>query len=290
MNTENKAVIGRNLQRVLLVLLASALMAVNIKTFVRTGGLYPGGATGLTVLIQRLSAKYLGFEIPYTPVNILLNAVPVYIGFRYIGKRFTLLSLMMILVNGFLVDLIPARVITYDTLLISIFGGLINGTVVSLCLRADATTGGTDFIAIFLSQKKGMETWNLILGLNVIILSMAGIFFGWDKALYSIIFQFVSTQTVHTLYRDYQQQTLIIVTKKPQEISDEIHRICHHGATIMDAEGSHEHGHLKLVYSVVSGSDAKKAIRAARQIDPKAFVNSIRTTELQGHFYMRPKD
>ena len=177
MNTENKAVIGRNLQRVLLVLLASALMAVNIKTFVRTGGLYPGGATGLTVLIQRLSAKYLGFEIPYTPVNILLNAVPVYIGFRYIGKRFTLLSLMMILVNGFLVDLIPARVITYDTLLISIFGGLINGTVVSLCLRADATTGGTDFIAIFLSQKKGMETWNLILGLNVIILSMAGIFF-----------------------------------------------------------------------------------------------------------------
>lgn len=290
MSTSARSVLGRDLKRILLVLVASVLMAVNIKTFVRTGGLYPGGATGLTVLIQRLGQKYTGIEIPYTPVNVLLNAIPVYIGFRYIGKRFTLLSLMMILVNGFLVDLIPEKVITYDTLLISIFGGLINGTVVSLCLRADATTGGTDFIAIFLSQKKGMETWNLILGLNVIILSLAGIFFGWDKALYSIIFQFVSTQTVHTLYRDYQQQTLIIVTEKPQEICDEIHRICHHGATIMDAEGSHKHGHLKLVYSVVSGSDAKKAIRAARTIDPKAFVNSIRTTELQGRFYMRPKD
>ena len=290
MGQSKQSLLARDIRRVLLVLFASVLMAVNIKTFVRTGGLYPGGATGLTVLIQRLSAKYLGFEIPYTPVNIALNAVPVYIGFRYIGKRFTLLSLMMILVNGFLVDLIPARVITYDTLLIAIFGGLINGTVISLCLRADATTGGTDFIAIYLSQKKGMETWNLILGLNVIILSAAGIFFGWDKALYSIIFQFVSTQTVHTLYRDYQQQTLIIVTNKAQEISDEIHRICHHGATIMDAEGSHEHGHLKVVYSVVGGSDAKKAIKAAREIDPKAFVNSIHTTELQGRFYMRPKD
>ncbi len=281
---------ARDLKRILLIVAAAFLMALNIKTFVRTGGLYPGGATGLTVLIQRLFLKYLGVEVPYSPINIALNAIPVYIGFRYIGKKFTLFSLLMILLNGFLTDLIPARVITYDTLLISIFGGIINGVVISLCLTADATSGGTDFIAIYLSQKRGMETWNLILGLNVIILSLAGYFFGWDKALYSIIFQFVSTQTLHTLYRNYQQQTLIIVTDKAQEIADEIHRICHHGATIMEGEGAHEHKAMQVVYSVVSGADAKKAIRAAREIDPKAFVNSIRTTELQGRFYMKPKD
>ncbi len=281
---------ARDIRRLLLITAAACLMALNIKTFVRTGGLYPGGVTGLTVLIQRLSMKYMNFEVPYTPVNLLLNAFPIYIGFRYIGKKFTLFSLYMILLNGFLTDLMPARVITYDTLLIAIFGGLINGLVITLCLTADATTGGTDFIAIFLSQRRGMDSFNLILGLNVIILSAAGYFFGWDKALYSIIFQFVSTQTLHTLYRNYQQQTLIIVTDKAQEIADEIHRITHHGATIMDGEGSHEHMALKVLYSVVSGADAKKAIRAAREIDPKAFINSIRTTELQGRFYMKPKD
>ena len=280
----------RDLKRLALVLAAALLMAVNIKTFVRTGGLYPGGATGLTVLVQRLAQKYLGLEVPYTPINLLLNAFPVYIGFRYVGKKFTLLSLVMIVANGFLTDLIPARVITYDTLLIAIFGGLINGTAVSLCLRADATSGGTDFIAIYLSQKRGMETWNLVLGFNVIILSLAGYFFGWDKALYSIIFQFVSTQTLHTLYRDYQQQTLLIVTDKPSEICEEIYRICHHGATILDAEGAHSHEDKKLVYSVISGSDARRVLLAIREIDPAAFVNSIRTTELRGHFYLKPKD
>ncbi|MBR0160641.1 MAG: YitT family protein [Oscillospiraceae bacterium] len=280
----------RDGRRLLLILIASALTALNIKIFVRTGDLFPGGVTGLTVLIQRLGEKYLNLEIPYTPVNVLLNAFPVYIGFRFIGKKFTLLSLLMILVSGVLVDMIPAYVITYDTLLIAIFGGILGGLAVSLCLRADATSGGTDFIAIYFSQKRGVETWNMVLAFNVVILLVAGYFFGWDKALYSIIFQYVSTQTLHILYRSYQQQTLFIVTDKATAVCAAIHDACHHGATILDAEGSHDHGKLKLVYSVVSGEDIKAAMQAVRDTDPEAFVNSIRSTEIKGHFYMRPKD
>ena len=78
----------KDLRRLITVVLASLLMAINIKTFVRTGGLYPGGATGLTILIQRISQMYLPHEIPYSPINILLNAIPVYIGFRFIGISF----------------------------------------------------------------------------------------------------------------------------------------------------------------------------------------------------------
>ena len=90
----------KDLRRLITVVLASLLMAINIKTFVRTGGLYPGGATGLTILIQRISQMYLPHEIPYSPINILLNAIPVYIGFRFIGKKFTFFSLIMILLTG----------------------------------------------------------------------------------------------------------------------------------------------------------------------------------------------
>ena len=91
-------------RRVLIVLIASALMAFNIKSFVHAGDLFPGGVTGMTVLIQRLAENYLGIDIPYSPVNLLLNAFPVYIGFRYVGKKFTLLSLLMIVVSSFLTD------------------------------------------------------------------------------------------------------------------------------------------------------------------------------------------
>ena len=277
-------------RRMLMILCASVLFALNVKIMVRTGELFPGGVTGLTVLIQRLGMKYWNLEIPYTPVNILLNAFPVYVGFRYVGKKFTLLSLLLIMLSGILTDLIPPYAITYDTLLIAIFGGIIGGFSVSLCLRADATSGGTDFIAIYLAQKRGMETWNLILAFNVVILSLAGLLFGWDKALYSIVYQYVSTQTLHLMYRDYQQETLFIVTSKAQEICDAIFQACHHGASILETEGSHDHQHLKLVYSVVSGADAKKAIHVAQEIDPHAFINSMHTTELRGNFYLKPKD
>ena len=77
-------------KRILMVCVASLIMALNIKTFVRTGGLYPGGATGLTILIQRMADLFFDITIPYTLVNVILNAIPVYIGFRFIGKKFTL--------------------------------------------------------------------------------------------------------------------------------------------------------------------------------------------------------
>ena len=277
-------------KRVAGVLLAAALMALNMKTFVHAGDLYPGGVTGLTVLIQRLADKYWGVQLPYSPISLLLNAFPVYVGFRFVGKKFTLLSLLVIVVSSFLTDLIPAYVITYDPLLIAVFGGILSGTAVSLCLYFDATSGGTDFIAIYLSQKRGVETWNMVLGFNVIILSVAGFFFGWDKALYSIIFQYVSTQTLHTLYRSYQKQTLFVITKNAQAVCDAIHIACHHGATISDAIGSYTHDNYKMVYSVISGADVKIALQAVKDVDPDAFVNSIHSSEIRGNFYMRPKD
>ncbi|MCR5136200.1 MAG: YitT family protein [Oscillospiraceae bacterium] len=280
----------RDGKRIAVILLAALLMALNIKSFVRAGDLFPGGVTGLTVLIQRLAEKFWGVKLPYTPINILLNAFPVYVGFRYVGKKFTLLSLLLIVVSGLLTDLLHGYVITYDPLLIAVFGGILSGVAVSLCLSVDATSGGTDFIAIYLSQKRGIETWNLVLGFNVIILAVAGYFFDWEAALYSIIFQFVSTQTLHVLYRNYQKQTLFVVTKKAQKVCEAIHDACNHGATISEAEGSFSHTEYDLVYSVISGADVRPTLKAVREADPDAFVNSIRSTEVRGHFYMKPKD
>ncbi len=278
------------MKRIGVICVAAVLMATNIKTFVRTGDLFPGGATGLTILIQRAAEMFFQLQIPYTVVNLLLNAIPIYIGFRFIGKKFTLYSCLMIFLTNILTDLIPAYVITYDILLISIFGGMINGFVISLCLSVNATTGGTDFISIFLSQKKGVDSWNVVLGINMGILAVAGLLFGWDKALYSIIFQFTSTQVLHALYKKYQQETLLIVTNKPQEICDAIYKISHHGATIIEGEGSFEHCERYVVYSIVSGAERKKVVQLVKEVDTKAFVNVVKTEQLAGRFYQAPNE
>ena len=286
MKTEAK----ESIKKILVICFASFLMALNIKSFVRTGGLYPGGATGLALLIQRAADMFLHITIPYSIVNILLNAIPVYIGFRFIGKKFTMYSCLMIVLTSVLTDIIPGYAITYDTLLISIFGGLINGFVIGLCLHMNATTGGTDFIAIYLSEKKEIDSWNVVLGINVVILAAAGVLFGWDKALYSIIFQYTSTQVVHILYRKYQHETLFIVTNKATEVYEVISKMSNHGATMMEGEGSYEHQERKIVYSVVSSAQSKSIIREVKKADPHAFVNAIKTEQIAGRFYQKPNE
>jgi uncharacterized membrane-anchored protein YitT (DUF2179 family) len=277
-------------KRIIVICISAVIMAVNIKTFVRTGGLFPGGATGLTILIQRAAEMFLGIALPYTLVNLVLNAIPIYIGFRFIGKKFTLYSCLMIVLTSILTDMIPAHVITYDTLLISIFGGMINGLVISMCLMVNATTGGTDFISIYFSEKRGVDSWNLILAINIVILLIAGLLFGWDKALYSIIFQYASTQILHILYKRYQKQTLFVVTNHAKEVCDAIYSVSNHGATILDGEGSYEHQERSIVYSVVSGEESKKVLKAVKEVDATAFVNILKTEELSGRFYQRPTE
>jgi uncharacterized membrane-anchored protein YitT (DUF2179 family) len=285
-----KMMLRKDAVRLVVVLLAAFLMAMNINSFVNAGGLYPGGATGIAIIIQRIALKYWGLSIPYTPVTVLLNAIPVYIGFKYIGKRFTLFSLVMVVTNGFFVDLLPDYAVTQDPLLVAVFGGLLNAIAITMCLEVDATSGGTDFISIFLSQKKGVDAFPYILAGNVVILSIAGILFGLDKALYSMIFQYVTTTALHALYRTYQQRTLFIITDMPDRVCSMIYSVCGHGATLIDGEGSFAHKNKKIVYSIVSAADTRKIIPKIREIDPNAFINSIRTEEITGNFYMRPRD
>ena len=285
-----KKPLSKHLLTVLAVTAAAFVMALNKNSFVDTGGLYPGGVAGLSILIQRLLAETLHRNIPFSVINLLLNAVPVYIGFRYIGKKFTLYSCLMIVLNSLFTDLLPPHIITEDILLISIFGGIIQGLAVSLCLNANATSGGTDFIGIFLSERRGGDAFSVILGFNTVILLAAGFLFGWDKALYSIIFQFTSTATIHTLYRKYQQVTLFIVTNKPDEVSAEIFKLGHHGATLIPCEGSYHHDAHSVVYSVVSRGESGRVVSAIKEADPAAFVNVVKTDRVIGQFYRRPTD
>lgn len=267
--------------------IAAVIFAVNIKTFVRAGGLYPGGFNGLTLLIQGIFREFAGMEIPYTLINVVLNAVPVLIGLKYIGVKFTLSSCVVIVLSSILTDLIPSQPITYDPLLISIFGGLINGFVVSLCLIGNTSSGGTDFIAIYFSEKNGQDIWNYILCGNAVILVAAGLLFGWDKALYSIIFQFTSTQMVQMLHQRYKKHTLFIITRHPDEVYEEISKLSHHSATRLDGTGCYSGDNTAMIYSVVSRDEAKLLVKKVAEVDPQAFVNIIKTDFINGRFYYK---
>ena len=219
-----------------------------------------------------------------------MNIVPAVISFKFIGRKFTGYSCLLIVLSGILTDILPGYPITDDILLASVFGGIIYAFAASLCLFADATTGGTDFIAIFFSEKFGVDTWNYIFAANVIVLLIAGMLFGWNEALYSIIFQFTATQVLHLLYKRYQKQTLFIVTEKPNQVYEKIKSITNHDATLFKGIGCYRNQECNMLYSVVGSDEIRKVVSEIREVDEQAFINVMKTEQVTGRFYKRPND
>lgn len=276
--------------RISLIVLGAVLMAVNIKSFVRSANLFPGGFTGLAILIQHIALKYGGVSVPFSPIIIVMNAVPAVISFRFIGKRFTIYSIAMIALSSLLTDALPAFSITDDALLAAVFGGLLNATAISLCLHAGATSGGTDFVAIFISEKRGVDAWNYVLLFNACVLCAAGVMFGATRALYSILFQFASTQMLGILWKRYQKVTFFVITNKTADVYHAISDTTHHDATLFTGTGCFEGARRDMLYSVVSADEIHAVSARIRQADSKAFVNIVRSQGVLGRFYNRPND
>ena len=277
-------------RRIFLICFGAFLMAVNLNTFVRSAQLIPGGFTGFTRLMQQIIWRYFQVEIPFSPIYYLTNLVPAIISFKFVGKKFTLLTGLMILLSGLFTDFLPKNQITHDIVLCAVFGGLLNATAISMCLFAGATSGGTDFIAIFISEKYGKDAWNYILYGNMIMLAVSGILFGWDSALYSILFQFTSTQLLNHLYNRYKKVTLFVITNKADEIYHLIASTTHHDATVFHGEGCYTGESRDLLYSVVAGDDLTHLLSDIRKIDPGAFINFVDSKQVLGRFYRKPND
>ena len=248
-----------------------------------------GGFTGLTLLIQNIFQQFLNLAVPFSLIYIPLNAIPALISFKFIGKRFTLYSLVFIMLSSVFTDMVPNFGLTDDILLCSIFGGILNGTAISICLISGATSGGTDFISIFISEKYGKDAWNYIFAGNVVILVYSGVVFSWKSAMYSIILQFVSTMIIQMLYKRYQKQTLFIVTEKPQEIYQVIKDCTNHDGTLFKGTGLYQGKERKMIYSVVSSDEIQHLISEIIKVDDQAFINVTKSEMIQGRFYYRKK-
>ena len=121
------------------------------------------------------------------------------------------------------------------------------------------------------------------------MLAIAGILFGWDKALYSIIFQFTSTEMIKLLYQAHNKVTLFIVTDYPNELYQVILEKTHHSVTEIPATGMYSHTDRTMLYCVVSSTEAKIVIRCVIEQDPKAFINVVKTEMFMGRFH-RPQN
>ena len=269
---------------------AGAIYGFSINNFLHGSGLLSGGFTGISLLGQNALKQFAGIDLPLSAIYIPLNAVPAILAFRFIGKRFTVYSLIMIVLSSTFADIIPNFHLTNDILLCAVFGGIINGTAIAICLLSNATSGGADFISIFISEKYGKDAWNYIFAGNVVVLVCSGILFGWRGAMYSIILQFCSTMVIQMLYKRYQKQTMLIITEKPQKVYEAIKDNTNHDGTLFKGVGLYKGKERNMIYSVVSSDEIRRVVALIKHIDPGAFINIVKSEEVRGNFYRRPNN
>ena len=286
----HKLEIRRDVKDSIVVIIASILYAINVNVFVNAGNLLPGGATGISLLLQHICRTFLHISVPYSLFSILLNAVPATICYRVVGKKYTLRSVLCIFVMSIAVDMIPSHFITDDLLLIAIFGGIINGVLIALILNSHATSGGTDFISMIISKKKGISVWNYIFMGNVAVLLIAGCIYGMNVALYSIIFQYASTQMINMMYKRYDKDTLFIITKKPDEVYNIILKKTNHDATLFKGVGCYKNEGKAMLYSVVNSDATRVVIMDIKKEDPDAFINYFGSKGIRGKFYYQEEE
>ena len=281
---------GDDVRRIVLAILSGVVVSLNLQSFVHTGGLFPGGIAGFTVLVQGIAQKFWSVTVPYGRLYLILNLFPILLAIFKIGRKFTIYSCISIFTVTVLTEVLPIYTITSDMLLIAVFGGVINGAAICLALAGGATTGGTDFIAIFLSERFGVDGFQCILIFNAVLLTTAGLLFGWEKALYSLIFQFASTQVIRFLNNRYKKNTLFIVTDHPKEIEACLNRDVRHGVTEMHVVGAYQGADRTMLYTVISNSELKMVLRDLHDVDPGAFINVMKTEQVSGRFYIKPND
>lgn len=272
------------------VCLSATIQAISLTSFSMPQKLYPAGFSGISRIICDLTQDFIHITIPFGVVYILLNIIPTVVVFKTIGRRFTIFSIIQYGLVSIFSGIFKPIISVSDPILLSLFGGIINGIGVGLALSHNASSGGVDFIAIFVSNRFHRSIWNYVMYGNIFVLSIAGLIYGWDRALYSIILQFCSTQVVQRLHNRYTMKTLTIITDKPDEVVASVLRRTRHGITEVNAEGAYLHQKKTMLYSVVNSFQTREVIQSVLEADEHAFINIQTTERIIGNFYQKPLD
>ena len=283
---ENKDI--RNLFTLFCVLISGFLQAAVIRVFMEPLNLLSSGFTGLAILIERITSSFFGFTFSTSLGMLILNIPVALLCSRSISKRFVFFSMIQVLTVSLCLKVMHFNPLFDDQLLNIIFGGFIYGISALIALKGNASTGGTDFIALYISNRLGRSIWSQVFIFNATLLIIFGIMFGFQYAGYSILFQFISTKTIDSFYHRYERMTMQITTSKPDEVIDAYMKQFRHGMTRLNGTGGYSKKPVSMLITVVSSYEVEDIARFIRQVDSKVIINTFKTENFYGNFYLKP--
>lgn len=276
----------KNSYTCLLVICSALLQAFTLKAVLTPANLLPGGFLGIGVLVQHLTFGVLPFNI----ISWILNFGVALFCFKSISRRFSIWSMVQVTLGTIFTSLFNFQPIIDDIVLSVVVGGVLTGIYITLALEGNASTGGTDFIALYVSNKKGKAIWGYVFIFNSCLLLVFGAQQGWELAAYSILFQFIATKTIENFHNRYDQLTLQITTNIPEKVMDYYFTYHKHGMSCLEAIGGYTHRKTYILQTVISAYEVHDITTGIIETDPSAIINVMRTQQFIGSFYRKKQE
>lgn len=266
----------------LMITAGAVLAAFALEEFLIPSTILDGGITGISIILDKL-----------TPVNmsifiIALNLPFLIIGFKQMGKWFFVRGIYGMLLFSVMLEVFSdVANVTETELLAVVFGGIILGAGVGLVLRYGGCLDGTEIVALLISRKTSFSVGQVILIMNIIIFGAAGLFFGWDRAMYSLLTYFITFKIIDVVEEGLEQaKAIMVITDDGKAIADEIYKRLGRTCTMLEGEGLVS-GKKALLYCVITRVEISIVKNIIHDSDKSAFVTVSDLSEIIGNHIKR---
>lgn len=269
------------IRNVFLVLVGSFITAIGLEYFLIPNYLLDGGVVGLSIIGAHLSHLPLGVFLA------VFNAPFLYLGYRKLGREFATYSAIGIASLVLFTILIrPTAPFTGDEILAAVFGGLFVGIGVGLVIRYGGTLDGGDTVAIMIDKHSVFSIGEIIMVINVVILSLSGFIFGWDNAMYSMVAYFVAYKAIDlTVEGVNASRSVWVVSEKYLEIGQALKKQANRKTTYFKDSKLTKSRHRGIIMTVVTRFEEQLVKEIVLSIDPKAFIVINSSQEVIGETY-----
>ena len=253
------------------------LAAIALEVFLIPNKIIDGGITGVSIILSFLTNINLSIFI------IILNVPFLLLGFRHLGKNFLIQSTVAMALFSVLLEIFKqVDVVTNDVLLATVFGGILLGIGVGFVIRYGACLDGVETVAILINKKTSFSVGQVILLVNLVIYMVAGILFGWDRALYSIMTYFITYKLIDIVSEGLEQaKAALIITNNSEEIARSIYKKLGRPVTFIEGEGLIS-GKKVVLYVVVTRIELRELKKIVEADDVSAFMTITDVSEIVG--------
>lgn len=261
------------------ITLGSFLIAFSLTSFLVPNRIAAGGVSGLATVIFYLTSFPIG-------ITMLIINIPLFIaGIKIMGMGFGIKTVYGIISLSIFTDLLQPQMtaLTDDLLLASIYGGVVGGLGLGIVFRSRGSTGGTDLIASLINYFTGISVGEGLLIADGVVVTLAGIFFNLEVALYAAVTIFINSQTIDIVQEGLNfKKGVLIISDQAAAINKMIVNDLNRGVTEFEAKGGYTGQDKEVLLCVISRSEVSELKRLVSKIDKNAFVIISNVHEVLG--------